>query len=119
MTDSVLKPQPIVTLFKDGNFQGSSKSFTVGRYEGSSLGIGNDALSSVRVPSALKVHLCEHGGFHGARMTCVRDTPSLGDGVNDKVSSIIVEEAGAPKVICYRDSEFRGWSVELDVGRHD
>jgi len=106
-----------VTLYRDADFSGSARSFAVGSYVLAGTVIGNDALSSVKVPSGLKVTLYEHGDFSGRRMVCVRDTSYVGAEVNDEVSAIKVEERGAPRVILYKDPGYRGWSQEIGVGR--
>lgn len=103
-----------ITLYSDAEYKGKSATFGVGRYP-TSIGLGNDSVSSVRIPKGLKVTICEHGSFEGRRCILVRDTPSLG-GANDKATSMIVEEDKNPCVIVYSDSEFRGWSAEVQPG---
>ncbi len=105
---------PVVTIFKDSDYQGASKPFPVGRYTYANLGeVGNDAVTSLHVANTLKVYLYEHDNFAGRVMTCVRHTPFVGKDVNDKISSLVVEERKREFVILYQDSGFQGWSQEL------
>lgn len=108
-----------VRLYTDEGFIGWNQELGVGRFQ--NLGIGNDTLSSIRVPEGYKVTLYEHGDFTGRQMVCVMDTPDLGPNVKDRISSVVVEALSTPKVILYNDSNFRGWSYELDAtaGDHD
>lgn len=108
-----------VMLYTDEGFMGWNQELDVGRY--GNLEIGNDTLSSVRVPAGFKVTLYEHGDFTGRQMVCVMDTPDLGSSVKDQISSVVVEALTTPKIILYNDSNFRGWSYELDTtaGEHD
>ncbi|MEG3954323.1 beta/gamma crystallin-related protein, partial [Microcoleus sp. herbarium2] len=48
---------PAVVIYKDADFQGASQELTEGSYNLASLQIGNDQLSSLRVPSGIKVTL--------------------------------------------------------------
>lgn len=108
---------PQVTLFSDAEYKGASSSLGVGRYA-TGFGLKNDSLSSLRIPSSLKVILCEHANFEGRRTVLVRDTPHL-DTANDKITSMIVEPAGTPNVIIYTDANYQGWGRELGPGSYN
>jgi hypothetical protein len=107
---------PQVTIFADGNFSGTSQSLGVGRHDVGALTIGNDKLSSLRVPQGLKVTLYEHGGFAGKSWVFTTDTPLVAN--NDMTSSIVVEQV-PPQVTIFADGNFAGASQSLGVGRHD
>ncbi len=107
---------PQVTIFADGNFSGTSQSLGVGRHDFAALTIGNDKLSSLRVPQGLKVTLYEHGGFAGKSWVFTTDTPLVAN--NDMTSSIVVEQV-PPQVTIFADGNFAGASQSLGVGRHD
>lgn len=107
---------PQVTVYSDSSYQGTSRSLGVGGYDGN-FGIKNDALSSVKVPSSLKVYLYKDSGYEGQVCILVRDTPNLGS-VNDQISSIQVIQVDKPRVILYSDSQYRGWSQELGPGSY-
>lgn len=110
--------KPTATIYNGKEYQGASKSLAAGKYKLTELGIGNDKLSSLKVPDTLKVVLFEHDSFEGRRVICVRDTASL-ESANDQVSSIHIEERGAAQVIIYRDENYKGWSRALSVGKFD
>ncbi len=92
MTSSIVVEEqspPQATIYSGKNYAGKSQRLGVGRYDDTALTIGNDALSSLRVPAGLKVTLYEHGGFAGARWVFYADEALVGN--NDMTSSIVVE----------------------------
>ena len=86
----------MITLFEHANFQGRSQTLAAGRYDLPQLAIGNDRVSSVRVPPGWKVILCEHAGFQGRQRVLAADTMYIGDELNDRTSSVIVEAPVIP-----------------------
>lgn len=107
-----------VTIYSDTDYEGSAKLLDVGRYTASQLGIGDDKVSSVRVPAGMKATLYENSNFTGRTVICIANMPAIGKSANDRISSISIEEIGTPKVIIYADSNFSGWSQELDIGSY-
>lgn len=107
--DEEVLPSPSIrlgaTIFEDGDFKGKSKSLNPGRYDVAKIGIGNDALSSIRVPLGLKVTVFQHGGFAGTSTTYIQDSPLVAD--NDDASSIVVE--GRPGLINGRGAGPQAW----------
>ena len=91
MDDEALSRQPalLATICDDRDFGGASKSLAVGSHDSTALGIGNDRLSSLRVPFGLKVTLHEHGGFAGKHWTYTSDCALVS--ANDQASSVVVE----------------------------
>ena len=90
--NSPVLANPKVTIYQH-NFSGASKSFSPGRYDMGELGIGNDQLSSVKVPKGLGVTLYEHQGFSGRSITFTKDAAYdviQEKDFNDKTSSILV-----------------------------
>src|SRR5438105_3589218 len=108
-----------VTIYSDSNYGGKSQQLSIGKYDVGDLTIGNDALSSLKVTSGLKVTLYQNEAEGGNAMICVQDTPNVGKSVNDETSSIVVESDPSPKVIVYADADYQGWSQELAVGNYD
>ena len=108
---------PQVTLYSDSEYRGTQNSLGIGRYP-TGFGLKNDSLSSIKVPSTLKVTLYEHDNFEGRTCVLVRDTPHLG-GANDEITSMIVEPAGTAKVIVYSDADYQGWSKEISPGTYN
>lgn len=87
-------PTPKVSIFADNNFQGASQELGVGSYDFKdlSIGIGNDVLSSLKVPAGYRVTLYEHGGFQGKSKTYTSDASIIDEGFNDNTSSIRIEK---------------------------
>ena len=56
-----------ITIYEHANFQGRSQVLAKGRYDDAreQLTIGNDSLSSLKVPQGLVVRLYEHFHFQG------------------------------------------------------
>src|SRR5207249_8174109 len=55
------------------------------------LTIGNDQLSSLRVPEGWRVTLFSDARFSGMEKTFTSDTPWVGDDFNDITSAVLVE----------------------------
>jgi hypothetical protein len=88
-----------ITLYKD-DFAGASLNLIVGQYESYELGnVGNDQLSSIKIPKGMKVTLYEHGGFKGRTLVLTKDTRAaffVSNKFNDLASSIMVEKEPEP-----------------------
>lgn len=79
-----------VMIFKDSNYKGSARELWPGRYQDSGdLGIGNDALSSLIVPSGWTVLLAEKTDCYG-EMESYTTSQSLIGSLNDEVTCIVV-----------------------------
>lgn len=82
-----------VNIYQNYNYGGASFTLTEGRYDMNVLvnSIGNDQLSSIKVPSGYRVTLFEHAGFQGRTKVITSDNPTISD-FNDFTSSMIVEK---------------------------
>ncbi|WP_067146050.1 hypothetical protein [Pseudotamlana agarivorans] len=80
-----------VTLYGDCSFKGSHKTLGVGRYDHDELGVGNDRVSSIRVPRGYKIIIYQDGGWRGSSKTLYEDNGCLEHGWNDHISSVKVE----------------------------
>jgi len=80
-----------VVIYMDGYFKGASQTLAAGRYDLNQLTIGNDKLSSLRIPPGWKVTLYQEANFAGKSKVLTADTPYVGNEFNDSVSSIVVE----------------------------
>lgn len=80
-----------VVIYSDHNYQGRSQELEPGRYDVNQVAIGNDHLSSLKVPSGLRVVLYEHAGFQGKSKVFTSDTPYVGDDFNDFASSLEIQ----------------------------
>ena len=65
ITSSLKVEKAKVTIYQDINFSGASQVLAEGAYNYTSLKIGNDRLSSLRVPFGTMVMLYENGSFIG------------------------------------------------------
>ncbi len=97
-----LAKAPFITIYKD-NFSGPSRKLRAGTYDHFELGsVGNDAMSSVKIPKGLKVTLYEHGQMGGRKLELTTDANAAvltSKKFNDITSSILVEELPAEVVV--------------------
>jgi hypothetical protein len=86
------------TFYPDINYGGTGVSLAAGSYDLSTLaalGIANDSISSMRVPSGYTVTAYADSGFSGAAWTFTADNPNLGaTGNNDAISSMRITTGG-------------------------
>jgi hypothetical protein len=84
--------------------------------------IGNDQLSSIKVPEGLAVRAYEHAWFQGQFIDFTADVPAVSMDWNDRVSSLVVYRADeAPPVVDHvvaLDFLWGRWLV-LKPGRYD
>ena len=86
---------PKATFFEHCYYNGRSSSLEVGNYNVDQMVLPNDFISSVRVPSGLKVTLYEHSNFQGRSVDLTRDTECLAGNpynFNDMTSSIRIQK---------------------------
>jgi hypothetical protein len=81
----------VATVYEHVNFSGRSQALNIGRFDISQLTVGNDNISSLRVPPGFVITLYEHGGFQGRSKKFASDAAYVGDDFNDITSSIVVE----------------------------
>ena len=95
-----------VSVYVDDNFLGSSQNLWPGSYGVSQLSVGNDAISSLRMPSGWIVELLENdfADIQTRSKFFTQDAAFVGSEINDRTSSVIIE---APAVI-YADESFSG-----------
>ncbi|WP_304068974.1 hypothetical protein [Pedobacter glucosidilyticus] len=86
---------PKVTVRQGCNYTGWSASLSVGDYTLSqlqALGFVNDDASSIRVPSGLRVRVYANNNFDTLIGTFTSDQSCFSSSVNDRISSIRVEQ---------------------------
>jgi len=103
------------TIYEHGNYQGRSQVIGVGSYDMAELSIGNDTLSSLKVPDGLQVTLYEDANFKGRTKKFVSDTPWVGDDFNDLVSAVSVEMVAT----IYSERIYQGKSQHVGVGMYN
>lgn len=104
-----------VTVYEHANYGGRSQELPVGRYNLQQLSIGNDIISSIKVPTGLIVTAYEHIDFGGKTKVFTEDTSYVGNDFNDKISSIVVELA----VKIYEHANYEGRSQTLPLGSYN
>jgi hypothetical protein len=84
-------------IYTDRDFSGTSQSLGPGVYDADKLTIGEDALSSLKVPAGWSVTLFVDSAFHGRTKKFTQDTTYVGDDFNDVTSSLIVNGPPLPE----------------------
>ncbi|MGB4769930.1 MAG: hypothetical protein WBP58_00630 [Chitinophagaceae bacterium] len=77
-----------VTVFEDCYYGGRSYTLRPGRYDARQLGVGNDEISSMKVPSGFRITVYGDGGYSGGQRSFTRDVNCFGSDWNDKISSV-------------------------------
>ncbi len=118
------------TLYTGAGYTGTTQSVLAGSFD-HPLRIGNDSISSVRVPTGCEVVLHMHLGYTGATQVLRYSWPgSTSDPWNDISTSVTVREkteinsttpisCSTNGVTVYKDSNFAGTAQSLSSGKHD
>lgn len=104
-----------VVVYSDRDFGGESQALLPGSYDMGQLTIGNDTLTSVRIPPGWAVTLYEHEHTRGRSKTFTADTAYVGDDFDDLTSSLEVHATGAG-VVVYAERNFRGPNQTVVLG---
>jgi len=137
---------PVAEFFENGDYTGEVTRLGPGRHNIGQMGIGNDTISSIRVPRGLVVTLYQYGDFNGKKKiidATENDVylSSLGTedefNWNDQTSSIEVRMAIPDRIAIkegrlgnycaenprqvefYSDANYGGNVTRLGPGRHD
>jgi len=114
-----------VTLYHDYNFRGGSEVVYRDIPDMARTEIGNDSLSSIRVPRGCRVTLYADNNYRGRSLDLYGDEDELGrtEVGNDSVSSMRVDcdddgghgygHSDSEGVTLYRDYDFRGGSEKV------
>lgn len=121
--------QDYITVYYDSEYRGSSHRLYEGEYRDHELGVGNDKISSIRVPYGFRVIAYTDNDFRGSSRTFTRSARTMPSGFNDKISSIRVERTSSGNnhgssnsrnmVTLYVDSRFRGNSQQFGIGSYN
>ena len=131
MPERKLHSSKQVIIYENAKFEGNSQVLPIGEYDDSNgeIRIGNDVLSSIKVPEGLLARLYDCGYFQG-RFTDIKvDTEDIGQFWDNKTSSIIVYEEDDPpvikKAVIFEHSEYNasnnwiGAHQVIEKGRYD
>lgn len=110
-----------ITIYKDDTFRGTRQFLCEGRFDNDMLGIGENQLSSLRVPPGMQAQLFAYPGWKPPTTTITSDTAYVGDRWSDSTSSIIVRDLGNPaaKATLWKHDTYRGSNIKLSAGHHD
>jgi hypothetical protein len=82
----------IVKFYSNANYSGAVSELGPGMYNINNMGIGNDTISSIKIPQGLRVTLYENPDFQGKTIVLTSDNPNLSYyAYNDITSSIKIE----------------------------
>ncbi len=88
-----------ISIFSECNFKGLGFRLRAGKYLASDfekLGMPNNSISSLRIPRGFVVTVYENDFFRGdAKVLQADDSCLIGDQLNDKISSMVVESVAA------------------------
>jgi hypothetical protein len=91
-----------VVAYSLNDYTGDVQKMPVGTYDDvdAQLTVGNDAISSLKIPKGLVVRAYEHAWLQGAYRDFIEDTPALPADWNDRISSLAVFETadGPPRI---------------------
>jgi len=116
-----------IVIFADRNFQGDGQILTEGRYNDTDLSIGNDNVSSIKIPQGYTVRLFEDGGFDGSFIDLKSEVSNLNSmRWEDKASSIQVFRGNPPSntastgnsAILYQHGNYGGRNQSLGEGKY-
>jgi Domain of unknown function (DUF4476)/Beta/Gamma crystallin len=115
VTEEKNDPASPMAIFYEGNFSGLSKKLGPGRYTAAMLGMGDNAISSVKVPEGLRVTLFDQPKFNGKSLVLKGEDASASylDDFNNRISSIVIELV--PRIIIYEDN-FTGEAYGIEPG---
>lgn len=124
-TSLFISAQTYVTLHEDCNYGGSRYFLEPGTYNLYQMKIGNDKLSSMQIPSGMKVTIYGDDDFRGKSKTFTGNISCLDNEWNDMASSIVVEGGNYQPgnqndyVVFYNDCYSRGTSRTLRPGTYN
>lgn len=83
-----------VIIYDGKNFTGKKQTLTSGEYNIDTLqaGIGNDKLSSIKIPNRLKVTLYKHANFNQRVLELTENARALPEGIDNQTSSIVISK---------------------------
>lgn len=106
---------PVVVIYQHADYKGARKAFQPGKYAMQELGIGNDQLSSLRVPAGLMATLYRNHLFTGDHRIVLLDTNFIGQEFNDQTSSMEIEQCA----VIFQHAQYRGAFQNLAPGKYN
>lgn len=121
------------TFFTDCNYDGNSIRLLPGYYDGQKLGLFKYNISSIQVPSNLRVKaFVNNENLYGSSTNITENSNCLSYDLKNKIGSLVVEErrggwgggggnnppSGNEAVIIYADENYKGQSASLLPGTY-
>jgi len=88
----------VIKVYKDSRYRGKSRGVKIGEYANMRLLIGNDQISSLKIPKGCYVQLFEHSGFTGRSIFLFAGNYASLPGWNTRVASLKVGEHHADQL---------------------
>jgi hypothetical protein len=115
-----------VSFYSDCNYGGNSMRLLPGYYQGEKLGMFRNDISSIEVPSGLRVKAFTNETLSGYSTTISENNYCLSSSLNNRIASFIIEETGfnnnyppsGNAVIIYADGDYRGQSATILPGNY-
>lgn len=115
-----------IVIFADANFQGEGQILVEGRYNDDDLSIGNDNVSSIKIPQGYTVRLFEDGRFDGNFIDLKSEVSNLNSiRWNDRASAIQVFRGNPPTAVStgssatlYQHGNYGGRNQSLGEGKY-
>ena len=107
-----------VHVYQNINYAGFYSQLAPGSYtvaQLQSIGIADNDITSLTVPSGYAVTVYENDNFTGTSKTFTVNTAWLADW-NDRISSIKITDINSAVVKAYQDVNFGGYAAGLDIG---
>lgn len=118
-------------FYTECNYQGNAALLGPGYYSGDKLGLFRYDISSIEVPSGLRVKVfINNENLSGSSYTINSNNNCLSYNMNDRIGSLVVEETGyggggyggnppgGQQVVIYTDENYRGQSVTVLPGTY-
>jgi len=109
-----------VIVYRDCYFKSESKAFGEGNFRDHELGVGNDKISSLKIPRGWIVTVYENNNFEGASKVFTHTVECVPQGWNDRISSMSVSRISNyysnNPVVVYKDCNYRSESQTFGEG---
>jgi hypothetical protein len=92
-TTTAIVVQPVVEIYEEPDYKGSSHKLPTGRYNMVELPVCRDQIYSLKVPDGLMVTLFEEAGFQGMNMSFTQNSSLVSSLFNESSQSLLVEQS--------------------------
>jgi len=118
-----------ITFYEDCSYGGNNMRLQPGYYQGDKLGMFRYDISSVEVPSGMRVKVFTNESLSGSSYTISENNSCLNSTLNNRIGSFVIEETGyggnnnyppntGGAVVIYTDDNYRGQSASLYPGTY-